>query len=842
MENKTLKRHIKRYVLSRKKQELVFQLQDHQLIADSLRMHQKIFDHYPDGVYTLDREGKVIELNRKLSELFGYSIEEMKHHYNNFLPQSEKKRVLTYFQKVLNGQTVHYKTAAYHKDGHLVYIHITNIPIQDYGEVIGVYGIAKDISAMTQTKHDLLQIKDHLNMAQKLANIGSWKYSATTGKVFLSRQVCNFFSLSYETSGRGLDEVMSFTTKGEELQLITAIYNAKNNAGQFELECTFSNLLDVKKVALVKGKASFNSNGDLKEVYGIIYDTTRMKYTEEKLLQQTAESLEIYNSLDATIWSYDVKKGQMTYCSDGAYSVYGVEQDTFISNPKLWLELVHPEDLPDVLEAQKILENGKKIRHQYRIITPLDELKWIDDQTIPIFNDDGELIHLNGISSDITQQKQYEQRLQFITEHDYLTGLPNRSHFEANLQSNLKSEPVFVLYLAIDRFSQINDTLGHHVGDCIIKALASRLTKLTADGTFVARINGDEFAIFIHATLSATQELAEAIIQESKKPLLINEYEVLLTTRIGISSYPADGKKSNQLLHLAYIAMQRVKRTHRSDYQFYTPSMNLESYKTFQLEKDLRQAISEQQLHLHYQPKVEADDGTISGAEALLRWQHPDWGNVSPAQFIPLAEENGLIFEIGDWVIDTVCAQIRTWLEAGVPIVPISINVSPKRLMRSKFKDYVQECMEKHHVPAELIELEITESSVLHQDVALKEMNDLRELGVTFSLDDFGTGYSSLSYLMKYNLDTIKIDKQLVQQIDEDIKAQAIVKSVIYLAKELQMDVVIEGVETISQLQFFGQLSSSLKIQGFIFSKPVPPEKLQSMLIQSKILSIELPR
>ncbi|MBM7648669.1 diguanylate cyclase (GGDEF)-like protein/PAS domain S-box-containing protein [Bacillus ectoiniformans] len=806
--------------------------------ADQQKMLQSIFENHPDGIYTIDLKGNILDCNARILTMFGMTQKKAQTHFKHYLLASELPAVQQHFTRALRGETVQYTTVGLHQDGHTIDIHITNIPLVIEGQIIGVYGICKDVTELTRASRELDRVKDNLSMSQKIAHIGSWQHDIPNKEALLSKQACEILDIDYSRTAKSLDQVIQYIEHQDGNKLVSLIQQATPEKNRFYLEAAIISGKGEKKSSLIEGMVKFSSNGKPLQVNGVIREVTKLRELETRLSQLTSRSKQILDSLDVAVWSLDPIENQVVFCSEGVEKIYGLPKEQFINQPSVWFDMIHPDDQQTVLSKQSALYNGEKLQHEYRIITPLFQTKWVSDNSIPILDEEGRLIRIDGLVTDITDQKDYEHQMQFMTNHDFLTRLPNRYAFEQDLLTQTDQVPMYILYVDLDRFAQVNDSLGHSVGDGVIKETAARLQKLIPSEALLARIGGDEFAIAIKSTMDDPEDVAKTIIKQMKRPFFIEEFEIMLTVSIGISTYPADGQDPHQLLKNAYTAMLRVKEVGRSTYRFYTSSMNVESYKLFQLEKDLRHASALNQLFLEYQPKVDAKTGRITGAEALIRWNHPTWGRVSPNEFIPLAEENGLILEIGDWVIESVCANLRTWIDEGRKVVPISLNISPKRFLNPSFKDEVKTAINKHQIPPELIEIEITESAILHQESIVREIiQDLREFGLKFSLDDVGTGYSSISYLMKYDLDAIKIDRDLVRDMCTDPKRQALIKSMVYLAKELDIDIVLEGVERLEQLQFFQQIEVP-SIQGFLFSKPVLSNKFVVLLEKGRLKPI----
>ena len=435
------------------------------------------------------------------------------------------------------------------------------------------------------------------------------------------------------------------------------------------------------------------------------------------------------------------------------------------------------------------------------------------------------------------ERKQAEERLRYLSTHDTLTQLPNRTLFSDRLgQSMAKSRRdggvVAVLYVDLDRFKIINDTLGHAAGDLMLTTVSKRLTTCVREGDTVARIGGDEFVIVL-TDLAHTQDIAriaKAVLDAFSNPFSLAGRELFTTASIGIALFPEDGDNPETLLENADTAMYRAKERGRNNYQYYSAVMHTAALIRLEMETGLRGAIGRNELTLHYQLLADLSSLQISGIEALLRWQRNGEAYFPPAEFIPLAEETGLVVPIGEWVLQTACAQNRAWRDLGLPLVRIAVNLSPIQIQQKNFVQMVQGALDAHGLPADSLELEITEGAMM-QDVerAIPMLQHLHEMGIRIAVDDFGTGYSSLNYLRRFAIDTLKIDRSFVRDITTDADDAAIVRAIVTLAHSLDLTVVAEGVETLEQLHYLQALGCN-KIQGYLFSRPIAADEMTALL------------
>lgn len=460
-----------------------------------------------------------------------------------------------------------------------------------------------------------------------------------------------------------------------------------------------------------------------------------------------------------------------------------------------------------------------------------------------INDEDGKIKHYVGVFNDIIELKQKESEIHFRAYHDPLTGLPNRDLFNDRLKVEISrasriDSRVGVMFLDLDNFKDINDSLGHVIGDYLLQHVAKRVLQCVRDVDTVARIGGDEFTILL-PQITDPKELvivARRIMDIFKEPFNVQGYELFSSTSIGIGVYPADGKDNIELLKNADLAMYHAKDQGKNNYAFFAKEMNVQIKKRLKLENQLRRAMKKKQFILHYQPLVDMTSGDILGVEALVRWEHPSMGTVPPNDFIPLAEESGIILKIGQWVLEESCKQNFQWRSRGVDSLYTSINISSKQFRRNDFFQTVSGILKTTGLNSTLITLQITENCIMekHDDI-IRLMNELKNIGIKLSIDDFGVGYSSLSYLKQFPVDTLKIDQSFIRDIPQDSDSRAITKSIISLARNLGLKVMAEGVETKDQLDFLLENGCDM-MQGYYFSPPVTAEEIEKMVKDGKNL------
>lgn len=431
--------------------------------------------------------------------------------------------------------------------------------------------------------------------------------------------------------------------------------------------------------------------------------------------------------------------------------------------------------------------------------------------------------------------------LDHVSLHDAVTGLSNRALFEDHLGRALASaqsgrHPLALIFCDLDRFKQINDTLGYQAGDRLLRHVAERLSVCAREDDVMARIGGDEFASLV-TRMSGPEDAVEIVrqIHEAlKPPFEVDGHELFITASVGISLYPDDGQDSQTLLKNARAALYRAQRQGGDGYQFYTADMNEKTLRRLTLENRLRRAVEREELVVFYQPKIDINTNRIVGMEALVRWQSPELGLVSPAEFIPLAEDSGLIVPVGEWVLRAACAQNKLWQDGGLSRLCVAVNISARQFQQQNLSAKISQILGETGLDPHYLELELTESSIMQSAVsATRTLGELREIGIDISIDDFGTGYSSLGYLKRLPVDTLKIDQSFVREMTTEPDSAAIVQAIITLAHNLRLKVIAEGVETEEQLRFLHLLMCD-HAQGYLFSKPLPAKEFEQQFLNGR--------
>ncbi|MFQ5509744.1 MAG: putative bifunctional diguanylate cyclase/phosphodiesterase [Leptospirillia bacterium] len=549
-------------------------------------------------------------------------------------------------------------------------------------------------------------------------------------------------------------------------------------------------------------------------------------------------------------WGWDLMSNAMNW-SDEVYPILGIQPEGFGATCESFLNRVHTEDRDHLKQSlSHARETGEPLHQDFRIFTSAGDFRFVHMEAEVLLRPDGVPYRMVGTVQDVTEMRQAQERIRYLDRHDPITGLPNRKRFKSHLtrlmrRKNTSNEKAAVLFVGLDRFKRINDTLGHDTGDTLLREAASRLQRQLSHiapnedhgmRATLAHFGGDEFTILLSRIPdSETAEHAcRAVLDALSEPFHLGNQDIYITISAGVALYPDHATTPGELIKNADAALRSAKANGKNTCQFYNTDMNIDTSRQLLLESHLQKAVERNELALVYQPKVDTRTSTVMGIEALVRWYHPKLGMVSPFEFIPLAEETGLIVQIGEWVIRQACTQSKAWQDAGLPPVQVSVNLSPRQFWESSLAQRIGEILVETGVDPRHLEVEITEGTFMQNpEATVHTLTALKEMNIDISVDDFGTGYSSLAYLQKFPLDTLKVDRSFVKDVTTNPDSATITRTIITMAHSLGLKVIAEGVETIEQLDFITAEGCHL-IQGYLFSPPIEADDVAKILKENR--------
>ncbi|OOZ41476.1 hypothetical protein BOW53_03635 [Solemya pervernicosa gill symbiont] len=802
-------------------------------LKDSEARFKAMIENSSEWIWAIDINGIHTYSNPVIEKILGYHPDEIIGTSSfSLLHEQDQAKVLERLPELINNQQGWdgWLLRWRHKDGSYRYMESNATPVYDLEQrLVGFQGADRDMTDRILAERDSAR------------NTAEWNYAMDFFEdpiylLGLDRKVIRANHAFYQFTHTTPDQVIGSHIAGiihpddeEELCPVCLAQEERRDA-VITMEAHHPDNPAGAPIEVIS-RITRDELGEASSILMTIRDLSRARRTKEQLSQSQV----VFESTSEGIMITDMRL-QIVAVNPAFTTITGyTEQEAIGEKPSLLKSERHDEgfyhELWQAVESTGSWQGEVWNRRKSGEIYP----EWLNISTVE--NEKGEIINYIGVFSDISQLKQSQSRLAFLAHHDPLTGLPNRLLFRARLdhaidRADRDKRLVAVLFLDLDRFKHVNDSLGHTVGDALLEAVAKRFENLIRKEDTVARLGGDEFVILMEglADPESAALLAEKISSALRDPFYIQEYELFVGVSIGISIYPQDGDGVEQLLMNADSAMYRAKEVGRSTYQFYTEELTTQAFEHLVLEGQLRRAIDDEQLLLHYQPQVEIESGRVLGFEALVRWEHPGQGLISPAHFIPLAEETNLIIPLGEWVLRRAAQQGREWLDSGLEFGTISVNISGPQIRLTDLRETVRTILEETGLPASRLELEITETFIMgHSKSAIEQLHSLRELGVSLAIDDFGTGYSSLAYLKQLPVDKLKIDRSFVRDLPNDENDVAISRAVIALGNSMRFTVIAEGVETEEQREFLLK-EGCAQAQGFLFSKPLESFSVVSYL------------
>ncbi|WP_445002682.1 EAL domain-containing protein [Exiguobacterium alkaliphilum] len=804
--------------------------------GERINLDPLLLDQYPDAVYVLDRELILIDSNEKLSLLFN-GEEERFLQSNAWLSREERKRVCDFHTRALQGETVHYELKAQGVSERQVHLSVTNTPLYSGRVIIGLYGVVKDLTTQTVLRENYNRLKVSRTLFERIPGLILIEQNLETEEFYHSPQTGKLLGLTKRQLGEmKREQFRQLIHEDDRSAFASAIETLLYDPEQFEYE-TQLRALNPKTNKHSELIVKVGVSKDRKTVTWAMFDVTNLTKAEEALTKERSKVKQLCEIVDSVIFERYFDTKRFKFLTPGFSLIFGYTEEQFNTHPDYWQKVVVPDDVPKVNQAREMTLNGKPSTFSYRIFAK-GEVKWIEENREPIFSEFGEVVGFRTLVKDITQLKEQQEEIWRLASLDPITNMPNRESItESVYQLTRKRDPFTLLSLSFNRIAEINHTFGYELGDKWRIATVNKLIRLLPKDALLGHLDADNVLIVLPRRMEDPEvlTLGKTLGSLSTHRFRIDVYDLFARISMGVSRFPEDGTQASELIKHACIAMNRVDKKVGTQLELYSSQMDIESLKRYELLRDMRGALKNNEFYLMYQPKVNAWTGQIVGAEALMRWTHPTWGSISPAEFIPLAEESSLHLDLTNWLIEEVCRYLAS-LERKVPI---SINVSAKYLYQEHFEHVLEDMLDRFDIPPSYLEVEISETSLLEDAQQITEaFKRLNDLGIPIAFDDFGKGYSSLAYLQAYSAQTIKIDRVFAHNVNQSRKAQGIIRSLLLIAEEFGMNVVVEGVEMMDDLLRLREFGCHV-IQGYIFSRPLKVDEFEQALELGTLTPIE---
>jgi diguanylate cyclase (GGDEF)-like protein/PAS domain S-box-containing protein len=797
---------------------------------------RNIFENANDIIYVHDLEGNYISINDAGLRVFGYAREEaLKLNIRQVAAPDQYELMREKLALKVNGgskQTA-YELDCIRKDGSRITLEINTSSIQQDGVPVAVQGIARDITERKFAESAIRENEEKYRDLFENANDLIYTHDLAGNFTSLNRAGEVMTGYSREEAIRMNIEQVVAPDFLEQARRMTATKVAGETPTAYELEIISKG---GNRVSLELSTRLIFQNGKAVGVQGIARDITERKRTEEALRASEQRYRQLGEGILHQIWTAR-PDGLLDYVNKRTLEYFDRSNDEMIGDG--WRSVVHPDDIESCIKCwTRSLRTGEPYETEFRLRRHDGQYRWHAAKATAGRDSFGNINKWFGTNTDIHEQKESEEKLNYYARHDPLTDLPNRVEFmvhlnQAIMRANDNPTAKFaVLFLDLDRFKVINDSLGHVTGDKLLVAIASRLKAALRPGDVVARLGGDEFTILLNRTGGEADvaHVVERLQAKISHPFTIDNYEVFTTASVGIILSDEVKREPDDYLRDADAAMYRAKEGGKARYEIFDREMHVRNLNLLQTETDLRHAVERNEFEVLYQPIADLESGRVSEFEALIRWRHPVHGLISPNAFVGVAEETGLIIPIGRWILEESCRQIARWQKNFDHRLSVSVNLSAKQLMHPSLTSQVGDILIETGLDPRQLKLEVTESTVMeHSEKSMSVLKDLDDLGVHLSTDDFGTGYSSLSYLQRFPFDRLKIDRSFVDKLGENKKSDAIVKTILMLGTNLGIEVVAEGIETEKQLDLLKVLGCKLG-QGYLFSRPVSADEAEKLL------------
>jgi diguanylate cyclase (GGDEF)-like protein/PAS domain S-box-containing protein len=815
------------------------------VLRRSEERYRELFENANDIVFTHDLKGNITSFNKAAERVSGYTAEEaLKLNINDFVPPEYKQVLDDRFAQKLRGEqtTTFYELEVLAKDGRRIPVEVgTRLTYED-GVAVGLQGIARDITDRKQAETDLKQSVSLLRSTLESTYDGIVVVNEEGTVVSFNQRYCEMWGIHPKD--------LIGATAAERLRRVSALMKDPAGYARRVQEINARPNVDSFDVLEFRDGRVFERYSTPQIIDGVpvgrvwsFRDVTDRKRAEEALLASERRYRLLFERNLAGVYR-NTLTGQILDCNDACARILGfANREELLAHGAfdVYFDPNAREGVIERLKRERSITN-MEIRLRRKDGIPV----WILENVTLLDDENGEPAYLEGTLIDITDRKIAEQKIEYHAYHDELTGLPNRAMFKDRLtvalgQARRFRRCVAVMFLDLDQFKFVNDTLGHSAGDQLLWGVGERLANSVREEDTVARLGGDEFTLLLNELNGEDDAVvvAQKILQVISQPFVLEGQELYITTSIGIALYPADGDDAETLLKNADAAMYRAKELGRNTYQLCTPEMNVRAGQRLALQKNLRRAMEREEFEVHYQPIVRLATGELAAVEALIRWRHPERGLIDASEFIDTAEELRLLMAVGEWVLSTACQQMRQWQNEAANPIRLAVNLSTRQFHHREIVRTVSRVLADSGLPPELLALEISEGTAMSSvDVTLDVLQRFNELGVKLWLDDLGTGQSSLRHLKRFPLDRVKIDRSFVGDIPADTSDAAIVAAVVAMAHALGLAVIAEGVETQAQLEFLRNQDCE-EIQGHLISKPLPAREIAKLLrrVEPKTLS-----
>jgi len=802
---------------------------EHRKSQEAQRLLAAIVASSRDAIIGTTLDGAISGWNAGAEAIYGYRAEEvLGKSISILLPPDRRDEEFSILNGITTGQKLsEFETVRMTKDHDPIDVSVSMSPIKDAaGRIIGAASITRDISERRRRDQ---ATRDHAERFRALFERSlDCLYIHDFDGNFLDANPAMLKLVGYES-----EEFLSLNSRTllgpEQMPKALRIRRELEQTGtqkepiEYKLRTRTGEFVDVEtKSSVIPYKSTTRA------ILGMARDITEHKRAEETLSRNEEKFRQLAEHIREVFWMMNAAGTEILYVSPAYEQIWGRTCEELYRNPTAWLDAIEPDDRERAHATFLQQMQGEQVESEYRIRAHGGELKWVRDRAFPIRSDAGDIIRVVGIAEDITARKKAEAQLAHHARHDHLTGLPNRLLLSDRLEASIDRARKFgrmtaVIYLDLDGFKFVNDTLGHDSGDVLLQQVTERLQRCVRDVDTLARMGGDEFMVVINDIESDRTALAiaERLRTALRKPFDVAAREIYVTASAGIAMYPRDGNDVSTLRRNADAAMYGAKRGGKDRVQLFSPAMQDTLLEHLELKTALRQALDRgNELSLVYQPIFQARAGRQTAFEALLRWVHPVLGLVSPAKFVPVAEESGMILRLGSWVLAQACRECRLWQQRGFGGIRVSVNVSALEFAQAEFVDNTLRVLQESGLAGDLLDLEVTETTLIRDmDDAIRKTSLLRSHGVRISIDDFGTGYSSLGYLPRLPVDTLKIDRSFVSELGVNPASRSLVEGMISLAHSIGKRVVVEGVETSEQLEIL-RASGCDEIQGFLLGRP----------------------